>query len=350
MDDEATDATPRQRFTALIDRVRSLKPVRVIMHYIAHRGPLLSAGLSYQAMFAVFGAIWVAFSVAGLVLSANPALSDALFALIAFSVPGLLDLGDGGAIDPQDLLSSSIFGWTGAIALGITLFIAIGWLSSMRDAIRELARLPSLPTNALLLRLRDLAFGVSFGLAMLASALVSLASSRVVIAALGWFGVGAASLEASFAVQVVGVLVVFVLDTVTLMVLFRVLAGVPIPRRPLLQGAALGAVALGVIKLLGTSLLGGADRNPLLASFAVIVGLLIWFNLINQVNLIAATWVIISATDAGTPLDPVGERERKAAEARMRLEIEREVRAEVEAALPAAARWLVRRRRRRQEQ
>lgn len=340
----------RDRFMRAVAWARSRKPARVVEHYLTQRGPLLAAGLSYQAMFAVFGSIWVAFSVAGLVIAASPAVTDALFQFLAFNVPGLIDLGEGGAIKPDDLLSSGVFGWTGVIALAITLFTAIGWLASMRDAIRELARLPSLPTNAVLLKLRDLGFAIGFGLAMLLSAALSLVSSRAITFVLSWFGLREESEPASFAVQAAAVAIVFVLDTATLMVLFRLLAGVPIPRRPLVQGSVLGAAVLGVLKILGTSLLGGASRNPLLASFAVVIGLLIWFNLVNQVNLIAATWVIVSANDAGVPLDPIGERERREAEARLRLQIEREVRAEVEAELPAAARWLVRRRRRRQEQ
>jgi len=69
---------------------------------------------------------------------------------------------------------------------------------------------------------------------------------------------------------------------------YRVLAGVHIPMRFLAQGALLGAAALGVLKVLGTALLGGATNNPLLAGFAVIIGLLIWFTLICQVILVAA--------------------------------------------------------------
>ena len=108
----------------------------------------------------------------------------------------------------------------------------------------------------------------------------------------------------------------------------------------------LGALALGVLKVLAGSLLTLTSSNPLLASFAVLVGLLIWFNLVCAVILLGASWVVVTATDAGVPLDPIGERDRRQAEARLRLEIEEEVRAEYEASLPRAVRWLARRRRR----
>ena len=68
---------------------RSCKPVRVFMHYTARRGPILAAGLSYQAIFSVFAAVLAGFSVAGLVLRANAELRDGLFDVIATSIPGL---------------------------------------------------------------------------------------------------------------------------------------------------------------------------------------------------------------------------------------------------------------------
>jgi len=110
-----------------------------------------------------------------------------------------------------------------------------------------------------------------------------------------------------------------------------VLAGVYIPIRFLAQGALIGSAALGVLKILGTALLGGATNNPLLAGFAVIIGLLIWFTLICQVILIAACWVFVSMKDAGVPLDKRLADERAEAEAEERERLKEEVRAELAA-------------------
>ena len=63
------------------------------------------------------------------------------------------------------------------------------------------------------------------------------------------------------------------------------------PRRDLLIGAAVAATGMGVVRLAGTSLVAGSvDRNPLLASFAAIVVLLLWINLIARIVLLAAAW------------------------------------------------------------
>ena len=335
-----------ERIRAIVATVQRWKPVRVYKHFAARRGPILAAGLSYQALFSVFAALWAVFSAAGIVIGANEDLRDALPDVIGTSVPGLIDRGDGGAIDPQDLFSASALGWAGAFAILVSLVTAIAWLGSARDAVRDIADLAAPPTNFLLLKLKDLGLAVAFGLALLVSAALSLGSTTLLAWVLDGVGIDEDSVLATVSARALGLLLAFVLDVAVLAALYRILAGVPIPARPLWQGAILGALALGVLKVLGSALLGGATSNPLIGAFAVVVGLLIWFNFVCQVILIGAAWVVVSATDQGVPLDPVGDRERRQAEARLRLEIEEQVRAEYEASLPRAVRWLARRRRR----
>lgn len=335
------------RAQELFARVMQLKPVRVFTLYGARRGPLLSAGMSFQAVFAVFAAIWVTFSVAGLVLRANPDLSDALLDLLGNAVPGLIDDGNGGAIDPQDLFDVGALTWIGAIGLVGTLLTAIGWLDFARNAVRDIAQLAAPPTLFLLLKVKDLGLAIAFGALLIISAAISVGSTAALTTVFSWWDMDRDSVGTVVAVRVVGLALTFAIDTGVLVALYRVLAGVPIPWKPLIQGSLLAAAALGILKVLGSTLLGNASSNPLLASFAVIIGLLLWFNLICQVILIGAAWVVVSATDAGVPLDPIGERERRENEARLRLEVEDEVRAEIEAGLPRAVRFLVRRTQRR---
>lgn len=289
-----------------------LKPVRVFMQYNSKGGPLLSAGLSYQAIFAVFAAIWVGFSIAGFVIKANPELERAFLQLLATNLPGVIDDGSGdGAIDAEKLFATGILTWTGAIAAVGLLFTALGWLASGRDAVRLLFGLPTSPTNFLLLKLKDLGLALGFGLAMLASAALSVFSTAALSSVFGWLGVDEDSLPATLASRAVGLLLVLLLDAAVLGVFYRVVSGIRIPFAQLAQGVVLAALALVVLQALGSSLLGGATRNPLLASFAVIIGLLIWFNLICQVTLIGATWIAVSADDRGVDLAGNARRTKK---------------------------------------
>jgi membrane protein len=300
----------KERIGKLVARVLRLKPVRVFQQYSTQRGPILASGLAYQAIFAVFAALWVAFSIVGAVIVGTPALLDGLIEFLNTSVPGLIDDGSGsGAIKLDALTQAGILGWTGAIAAVGLVLTALGWLASGRDAVRTMFGLPAASTNFLLLRLKDLGLAVGFGAAVIASAALSVASTSALGAVFDWLTIDERSLPAVIAARAVGLLIVLVVDAIVLALFFRVVSGIRIPVRMLAQGTIIGAVALGVLKALGSALLGGATSNPLLAGFAVIIGLLIWFNLTCQVILVSASWIAVSAADAG--LDLKGHRKPK---------------------------------------
>ena len=317
MSDPAADASPGwwARLFAWIEGtvawVMEFKPVKVFIVFGEKRGYLLSAGLAYQAVFAVFAALWVGFSIAGLIVSGNRDLQLALIEVLRQTVPGLIDPdGSGeGIVDPGLLLEATIFGWTGAIAL-IGLFLsALGWMAGAREAIRIMFDLPGSRTNYYLLKLKDAGLALGFGLLLLISAGLSVSGTVAMEGVLDWLGIRDSSTSTAVG-RVVTLTVMFVLDTIMLGMLYRVLSGMRIPLRRLIPGALIGAVALGGLKVLGNTLLGGASTNPLLASFAVFVGVLIWFNFVSQVILLAAMWIALGVADDGVVLDPIHEAKR----------------------------------------
>ncbi|MEF2977691.1 YihY/virulence factor BrkB family protein [Subtercola sp. YIM 133946] len=296
-DAEAKRATKPTGIKGLIDWVLHSKPVRVFQNYGANGGPLLASGMSYQAVFAIFAALAAVFSIFGLALASNPQLQDAIIAQLNTSVPGLI--GPDGAIKPDALTSATpALGWTGVIAIAGLIFTAVGFLGSTRSAIRLIFNLPGPKTNFVLLKLKDFGLAIAFAILLLISAAMSIASSSALGFVFGLFGWDQTSVAGQVIARIVGLVVVYIFDTLVLAGVYRVLSGVPIPFRQLAPGAALGAVVMGILKVLGSALLGGATSNPLLASFAVIIGILIWFNLICQVLLIFASWIEVSMMDA----------------------------------------------------
>lgn len=272
-------------------RAADWKPVRVLAVYSRNRGQLLAAGLSFNAIFAASAALWLGFAIGGLVLKAQPTLRGAVFAFIDRAVPGLIDIGAGGAIDAAELLQGQVLGWTGAVAVAGLLLTALGWLAAARSAIRVIFGLARPRANPVVLRLKDAGLAVAFGLAVLVSAALTVVGTQ----ALGLIATLLPSASSESAARMVGLGVMFLFDAAVLASLFRILAGIRLPFRRLLGGVLLGAVGLGVLKILGGRLLIVAVRNPLLASFTVILGLMIWFNLMSQVILLAASWVAVDA-------------------------------------------------------
>ncbi|MEO7015185.1 MAG: YihY/virulence factor BrkB family protein [Leifsonia sp.] len=324
--------------------VQALRPYRVYINFSHSDGNLRAAGMGFQAMFAVFAGIWVAFSVAGLWLTAHAEVFDALVTIINRAVPGLIGVnGNSGVINQSQLVQTTSFGWTGIVAAVGLLWTAIGWLYYTRQAIRAIFGLTRDSTNYVLQKVRDLGLALAFGVVLLASALLTILSTQALTFILQLLGLNNDSFWTNAATRTSGLLVSVILNVFTLGAMFRVLARVAIPWRNLFIGALLGSAALAGLSVLGGLLLGGATKNPLLATFTVFVGLLLWFNLVSRVILLSASWIAIGMHDRG--LSPrllsreQAAAERAAAEYQARLLSARNDLAAAEDAL-AKTRWL----------
>lgn len=300
------------RVKQLIARLQQSRPFRVFTRYTGVRGPILASGLAYQALFAVFAAVWVGFSIAGLVISGDIGLRDRVIGVISGAVPGLIDAGDGnGAIDPSVLLEPGVFSWTGLIALVGLLVTALGFLASLRDGIRVIFDLPALTGNPVVQKLKDLAVGLGFAVVLIVSAALSFLGTSATSWLLDAVGIGSDSVVGAVAARILSIAIMFAIDAVTLGALFRVLSGVPIPWSRLRGGVLVGATGLGVLKVLfSAAIIGGVGSNPLLKSFAVILGLLIFFNFVCQVILLAASWITVGLADRGIDVDPLHTEQR----------------------------------------
>lgn len=290
---------PMAKVTGIARWVKSLRPYRVYMNFSHSDGNLRAAGMGYQALFAIFAAIWVVFSAAGLWLTSNTQVFEALADLINRAVPGLIAVdGKPGVIEPSQLDSATSFGWTGVIAAIGLLWTAIGWLYYTRQAVRAIFGLRRDTTNYVLQKIRDLGLALLFGIVLLFSAVLTIFSTEALTFILDLLGLGD-SFWTTLVTRVSGLFVSVILNIVTLGAMFRVLARVAIPWRNLFFGSLLGSAALAGLSALAGLFLGGATKNPLLATFAVFVGLLIWFNFVSRVILLAASWIAVGMFDRG---------------------------------------------------
>ena len=95
--------------------------------------------------------------------------------------------------------------------------------------------------------------------------------------------------------KIVSVVVALLVNVVIFAILLSRLSGAHLPWRRVRSGALLGAVGFEVLKLIGTFLIGRTTSNPVYATFGVIVGLLIWINLVSKLTIFAGAW---TATEA----------------------------------------------------
>ncbi|MDR6985928.1 membrane protein [Paenarthrobacter nitroguajacolicus] len=283
-------------FALFMARLNTNRAMRSFQHYSRQHGPLLSAGIGFNMFFSVTGLLTTGFAVAGIVLGGSPALQDAVIDSVAAAAPGLLQVDGGeGLVDPQSLLNPSGLGWTALIAAVVTVFISLGWIASIREGIRGILNADPLVRNAVLQKLIDAGTLLLLGVILVISA----GASLIFGTAADWF-IGLLKLDEAVAAPIaatVKIVVPLLLNCATAAVLFRIAAGLKLGRRAFLEAVVLAGVGTTVLQLFSTELLARSGNNPVLASFAIIIGLLIWFNLVSQVYLVSASWSAIREAD-----------------------------------------------------
>jgi membrane protein len=289
-DTEARPQAPRPPIARIIAWALQRKPVRALLLYSEHRGPMLADSITYRLLFAVFAAVLLGFSIAALWLSGNAAAWQALIDAVNSVIPGLV--GTDGLIDPSDITAPAGLSLTGVLSSIGLVGAAIGSVGQVRSALRSLADQPNEDLFIVWALLRNLAVAVGVGVALVVAAGVTFFGTALVDVVGGWFGVPPDHPLSSWGTWLLSAVVVFVLDAVVIAVVFRVLSGVRASGRTLWTGALLGGLGLTVLQQLSGLFVGGARANPLLASFAALIALLLWFNLSSQVVLISAAYIL----------------------------------------------------------
>ncbi len=305
---------PLSTATEITRKTLALFPVRVWRHFLQHNGFLLAAGVSYQALFAFFAVIYVAFATVGLWLGGSPDAVRALIEVINGYLPGII-ADEGGLITTDQAMaiaaeSTGVLAVTGLIAVGTAMWTAIGFVTFTRRAVRDIFGLPFDTRSYLLLKARDLVASIAFGIALILGFAISVAGTTALSWVFALLGLDQASGWYQLGVGVASVTVSVGLFSSALALLFRFLTGTSLRWRRIWPGAVLGGGAITVLQLGAGLLLRYTPSNPLLATFAIFIGLLLWFRVIGVLILVAASWIAVSASDVDEPLSPLSETER----------------------------------------
>lgn len=273
-----------------------LFPLRVWNLYTRRRGPLLAAGNAYLMFFSVGAMLVAGFAIFGIVVADNQMLRDAVITMVAESTPGLIDTGDGsGLAKPEDLLGTDGFGLTLLISLAALLVTSMGWINGLREGIRSVLGLAIDRTNPVLSKMRDGGTLLVLAVALVLTSILGVLSTAAMGSIsdfLGWNGFLAGTMT-----RLGSVALMFILDVVVAMVMFSMASRVRMPRRVLLLAAAFSGAGATVLRFFSAMLLAGVTSNTLLAPFAVILGLFVWFYLLSQVYLVSAAIAAVRAAD-----------------------------------------------------
>lgn len=305
---EAAQSALRERLDQPIEKVAKVVewfPIRVWRHFLQHNGFLLAAGMSFQALFAVFGAIYLAFAGVGLWLGGSTSAITGLIDIINSYIPGIIS--ENGLVRPELVEevarnSGRLLTITGIVAVVVVVWTSTGFVTFTRRAVRDTFGLPFDLRSFVMLKARDFVAALLFGVSLLAGSLLgSIATGAIdlIFFLLGW---DRQSVWWSLGARAVSVAVAFALNTVALAGLFRFLTGTSLRWRRIWPGSLVGAAGMVLLQVAAGFLFVYTPSNPLLATFAIFIGFLLWFRLNGIVILLAAAWIAVAAGDRDVPL------------------------------------------------
>lgn len=280
----------------LVSQASALRPLRVLRLYALRHGPLMAAGSAYNMFFSIAAMLVAGFALFGLLVSGNTVLRELLVETIAGTTPGLIDTGGGGLATPEQLFSSGeAFGLTLAISTATLVLTSLGWIAGLREGMRGVFDLPPVPVNPVLLKIKDAGTLLVLGVSLLVTTAVGVVSSGALQLVIDLLRLD--QRLAGPLTMAAGVLVSLLLDMLVAVILFKVASAIPLSKPVLFQVALLAGTGSTVLRLFSGLLLASVGRNPLLAPFAVILGLFVWFYLLSQVYLLAAAWGAVAERD-----------------------------------------------------
>ena len=268
---------PVRNWKIWLGRVKELRVTRGFVRYGTARGGVLAGGIAYSALFALTAAMTIAWTAFMALMGSDSRLRADVLRGFNRILPGILKTGDGGGvIDPDSLVLKSAVTPASVLAGLVLLFTATSVVANVGKSVQAMFGIVSLHIGLAARRLRSLGGFVVLVL-----------------------GVGASSVLTVFGG--LGALVSFVIDVGVVAFIFRVVAGVRMPRRDLLLGATSAAAGTTILRLCEKSLIGSVSDNALLASFTAVAALLLGLNLASRILLVCAA----IAANPPTPYVPV---------------------------------------------
>ncbi|WP_236743479.1 MULTISPECIES: YihY/virulence factor BrkB family protein [Nocardiopsis] len=290
MSDRARDTARRYQNTAMdvYWELRRRSPfvdhlVRAYERYADRNGTQLAGAVTYFTFLSFFPLLALAFAAVGYLAAVQVEVGDYLQRALADVLPGLADQLPVEEIS-QARVGASVLGVLGLFYAGLNAVASLRealhsiWMKSLREG-----------PNILLRKAVDLLVMLGLGTALV----VTVALTSVAQAATQWLlslvGLDG-SLLADLSLRALALAIGVGVNMGIFMLAFSLLSGSDRPRRLMWRGALLGAVGFEILKAVAAVLLSGTLANPVYASFAVLVGLLVWINLVMRLVVFSAAW------------------------------------------------------------
>jgi membrane protein len=264
--------------------------IRAWSRYQADTGDRLAAAVTFFGFLSFFPLLVLAASLLAIFLQEDAV--DTVIREVNNYAPGLAEqLGLRTILEDNQVANlAGVFS-----ALGL-LYSGLGWVDALRESVRTVWHQNVQAGNIVVKKLKDVVVLAGLGATLVVSIGVSAAAGAFTDVALDLLRL-AETFVAGATVTVLGTVLSLVTSTALFVYLFVRLPRIPTPWRKVLKGAVLAAVLFEVFKRLGAIYIERTTENPLFGSFAVVVGLLVWINLVSRMLLFCAAWTVTAPYD-----------------------------------------------------
>jgi membrane protein len=263
--------------------------------------PRLAAALSYYTVFAMAPILVIVIAIAGLVFGQEAAQGQ-----IVGQLDGLV--GHEGAVAIQDILKNSRKEDAGVAAMILgtfTLLIgATGVLVELQDALNTVWGVTPKPGRGIMGMLRDrfLSFTMILGFGFIL--LVSLVLSAALTAVSNYLERFLPSIDYVYLLQGANILLSFLVTTVLLAMIYRILPDAKIAWRDVWIGAAISSILFGIGKYLIGLYLGQSSISTTYGAAGSLAILFVWVYYSSMILLLGAEFTQVYANRYGKHVVP----------------------------------------------
>jgi membrane protein len=267
--------------------------IRMYGRYQADGGDRLAAAVTFYWFLSLFPILLLAISVLGFVYG------DRAPGKVSSALSGYLP--DQLVTTIGDTLAKAK-GRAGVIGLIGLLLSGLGWVDGLREAIRSIWHQNVKAGNFITQKLTDIVVLVGLFATIAASVLVTGATTAATDWVIGVIGLSHSAAATVFT-QVLAYLLSAVADTALFVYMFTRLPRVSQPISKVLRAAVFGAVGFEILKFAGAFYVARTTSKgqATYGTFAVVVGLLLFLNLVSRLILLTAAFAVTKPYDSDVP-------------------------------------------------
>lgn len=275
----------RERLKAWVTAAQLTLPGRASQRYSDLRGNRLAGAASFYGFVSLFPLLVLGAAVASRV--AGDAGVETLQKIVDENLPGL-------GINVETFHSNA--GTLGVIGAAVLLYTGLGWVDSIRAAVRSMWGLDDRPGKLVPRKAIDAAALIGLGVLIATSWGLSVLLGEL---ASGVFALaGLEGVVATVTLKVVAGILSIGVSAVLFGYLIAGLPRIPIPARALLPASVFGAVVFEVLKQLLVVYAAGPASRSAYAAFAAPLLLLTWIYLVTRLLMFLAALTAEAAVDA----------------------------------------------------